>query len=85
MVFIETMVIITLILGTIAFIVVRGLSYAEQRDQRDADLRSALASRDYKRLDDWLVLHSDHASEKLKKHVALRRDELYIESSERKQ
>jgi hypothetical protein len=45
-----------------------------------ADLDNALQKRDYRLLDDWLVVYSDVATESMKKHVSIRRDELYIES-----
>ncbi len=43
------------------------------------DLRDALNSQSYKKLDDFLVLYADRMSETTKKHVQQRRDELYIE------
>ena len=45
------------------------------------DLRKALQSHDYRQLDDWLVLYGDKISSDLKKHVDIRRDELYIEKN----
>lgn len=43
------------------------------------DLREALRARDYRQLDDWLVLYSDNVSDKVRGHVEQRRAELYIE------
>jgi hypothetical protein len=51
------------------------------RDQMHRDLRDALASRDYRKLDDWLVIYVDELTPEVRKHVELRRDELYIEKN----
>lgn len=48
------------------------------------DLRTALLSRDYRRLDDFLVMWADRVPKEIKKHVEQRRDELYIENDNRK-
>lgn len=45
------------------------------------DLRVALQSNDYKRLDDFLVLHADFLPAEVLRLVELRKDELYIEKN----
>lgn len=50
-------------------------------DQRAQDLREALASRDYHKLDDWLIIYADDMPENVKNHVMIRRDELYLEKN----
>lgn len=63
----------------------RSSAEAEEQHKRDErmhdDLRAALKARDYRLLDDWLVLYGERISGDLKKHVELRRDELYIEKN----
>lgn len=44
------------------------------------DLREALKSHDYRRLEDWLVIYADHVTLETRKHVTARRDELYIDT-----
>ena len=44
------------------------------------DLRDALKSRDYRRLEDWMVIYADHVTSETRKHVSARRDELYIDT-----
>lgn len=62
-------------------------SGAEQEFQSDQttkkfdDLTKALASRDYRQLEDWLVIYADRSTEKEREHVKTRRDELFIESN----
>lgn len=51
----------------------------KQNDQMHADLKDALRSGDYHRLDDWMVLYTDRATPEMKKMVTARRDELFIE------
>jgi hypothetical protein len=48
------------------------------------DLHSALRSRDYRQLDDFMVMWADRVPEEIKKHIQQRRDELYIEADNRK-
>lgn len=47
--------------------------------QMQADLRTALQSRDHRKLDDWLVIYADYVTPETRKHVMQRRDELYVE------
>lgn len=55
-------------------------SRMRERQMQD-DLRAALQSKDYRRLEDWLILYADTASSEMKKHVQQRRDELYVEAN----
>lgn len=48
------------------------------RKQMQDDLRDALRSRDYNRLDDWLVMYADNITPEMRKNVESRRTELYI-------
>ncbi len=61
-------------------------SATEQQDrqrrskQMNSDLRSALESRDHRRLDDWMIIYDDLAHPDVKEHVKIRRDELFVDS-----
>ena len=61
-------------------------AHEDQRQvaQMREDLRSALRSRDYRRLDDFMVMWSDRIDPAARKHLELRRDELYIEADDRR-
>ena len=50
-------------------------------DQMQQDLRAALESRDYRRLDDFAVTWADYASARVMEHVKQRRDELFVDSN----
>ena len=51
-------------------------------DKRNVDLRIALKSRDYRQLDDWLIIYrSEITNETLLKQIQIRRDELYVEAN----
>lgn len=54
---------------------------AAQILRRHADLEKALTSKDYNKLNDWLVLYADEISDELKQSVEARRDELFIETN----
>lgn len=63
-----------------------GSSHRQRAEQAKADERArtlelALKSRDHRQLDDWLLVHGDEVSKDLRKHIELRRDELYIDSN----
>jgi hypothetical protein len=49
-------------------------------EQMRQDLRAALQSKDYRKLDDFLVLWGTRADTQMRKHVQVRRDEMYIET-----
>lgn len=53
---------------------------AEQEKMRE-DLRAALASKDYRKLDDFMVVWANVVDPDVMKHIKERRDELYIESN----
>ena len=53
----------------------------KKSEEMHKDLRAALKARDYKLLEDWLVLYGDYISTDLRKHVELRKDELFIEKN----
>lgn len=50
-------------------------------DKRQQDLRDALRSRDYRKLDDFLLLYANELSNVEKKQILIRRDELYVEAN----
>jgi hypothetical protein len=50
-------------------------------DRCQDDLRSALESRDYRRLDDFMLLYASELSDGEKKQILIRRDELYVEAN----
>ncbi len=52
--------------------------------QMQQDLRDALSSRDYKRLDDWMLIYADEMSPAMRKQLEQRRDELFIEADNRR-
>lgn len=54
----------------------------EERDKaRRQALAEALRSKDYARLDDWLILHGHEVAPDLRKHIETRRDDLYLEAN----
>lgn len=64
----------------------RGEREERRHDQMQQDLRSALASRDYRLLDDFMVtwaaeLNADDDARVVLEHVKRRRDELYVDSN----
>ena len=59
----------------------RAFRLDRRREEQSNDLRDALASRDYRQLEDWLVLYGSDVADDVKKHVKERRDELYNEKN----
>lgn len=58
--------------------------FNEQREEiRVTELRQALRSRDYRRLDDWVTLYGAEADPETTTLVKERRDEYYIENDDR--
>jgi hypothetical protein len=51
--------------------------------QMRADLGRALLTRDYRQLDDFMLLWGDEVDAKVAAHVKERRDELYVEDNEK--
>ena len=52
----------------------------EQEKMRE-DLRAALASKDYRKLDDFMVVWANVVDPGAMKHIKERRDELYVEDN----
>lgn len=50
-------------------------------DAMHEDFKKALAARDYRKLDDFLLLYSDLIDAGVKKQIDIRRDELFIEKN----
>lgn len=50
-------------------------------DRRQQELRDALKSRDYRKLDDYMLLYSAELDESVRKQIQLRRDELFVEAN----
>lgn len=50
-------------------------------DKRQQELRDALKSRDYRKLDDYMLLYAGELDEGVQKQIQIRRDELYVESN----
>lgn len=50
-------------------------------DKRQQELRDALKSRDYRKLDDFMLLYASELSDGEKKQILIRRDELYVETN----
>lgn len=50
-------------------------------DKRQQELRDALRSRDYRKLDDFMLLYANELDESVKKQIQIRRDELYVEAN----
>lgn len=78
---------ILVLLGLLGFagVGVNGLrlawrGHARRKDAMRDDLRKALASHDYRKLDDFLVLWGDALDEAVRAHVRDRRDGMFIES-----
>jgi hypothetical protein len=51
----------------------------KQEDARRDDLRAALGSHDYRKLDDFIVLWGDQIDLPTREHIKERRDELFLE------
>lgn len=50
-------------------------------DKRQQELREALRSRDYRKLDDFMLLYAGELDEGVRKQIQIRRDELYVETN----
>lgn len=56
-------------------------SKRERYIKMQQDLRDALASKDYRKIDDWLLVYADDVTPKVKEQAERRRNELYVESN----
>lgn len=52
-----------------------------QTDQKFNDLREALRSNDYRKIDNWMILYGHTVGGILRDHIQSRRDELYLEKN----
>jgi hypothetical protein len=80
------------VLGASGFGISALVAYAKKADaeqarreahevKRQQELRDALKSRDYRKLDDYMLLYAKELSSDEKKHIQIRRDELYVEAN----
>jgi len=73
--------------GISALIAFASKSEAERKqrdarsDKRQQELRDALKSQDYRKLDDYMLLYAGEIDEGVRKQIQIRRDELYVESN----
>ena len=67
--------------GSIRGLDLRGRRKAARRAQMQDDLRSALQSADYRKLDDFMLVWADDVSEGHMKLIQSRRDALYVDAN----
>lgn len=83
MIFAELLALLTLTGGSALAIVglVKRSTTARMRERKMEDeLRDALRSNDHQRLEDWLIIYSEHVPASTKELIEQRRNELYINS-----
>lgn len=82
MVFAELVVLLGFVAGISGF-AATAVGKLRERSDRDKEAFDAavkaLASNDYRKIDDVLILHGERLSKHIKSHLEARKDELYIE------
>ncbi len=84
MIFAEFLVLLALLGGTGFggyFLLSRFKKNQLKTDRKFDDLREALRSNNYKKIDDWMILYGHTTGGPLREHIQSRRDELYLEKN----